>query len=1196
MIKSCLKNRKGRVRLFWVQPKYFQIALICLVGLGALSSHNTPRQQAEKPNNTDVTVNEFKHPEPSSSVHTWWPWRGGMITKDGITKDLESMKRQNIAHADIFNTSGSDFGLERIIFNTEEWYELFQWALHEAARLGITIGAHNCDGWSSSGGPWITPDKSMKEFVFTKTMVKKSDNGTIILPKPNCETDFYRDVAVIAYQTNTGVSSFQNSHPGFSLNGQDIGTVLYDGSPVSMLEIKKGDAIDITFPKEFTTDKLAIFAGYKKHPIGNFKCLLTLMASVDGQSYTKIKETEITELNKSIVIEIPKTTAKYFRIDVGDVSGLSSWMHLTLSETELLRGTEKPTYIPGTPYLREKSASVGVGDINIFDETGEPLAPEDIIPQGNIIDLTEKMGEDGKLKWDIPGGSWSIIRFGYTTTGATNEPSTMEGKGLECDKMDTSALNLHFHNFPQKLLDYAGTYTGTTFTNLLIDSWEAGFQDWTNAMPREFGQRRGYSLINWIPVLCGEVIESREKSEGFLYDFRKTVAELIEENYYGHFSELCKRNGLKLEAEAIYGYGCTPRPPVDVLKVNSYLDTPMSEFGTTEDDQNFVKYDPYDGGPVKFLTYSSVLYNKQIIGAESYTSRAQYSESPSDLKIFGDRAFCAGINRITLHSYVHQPFDKKPGISHGSYGTHFSRNNPWWGYTEGWMDYQARVQAVLQKGQIYSDIIYYIGEQYPASLRNKTTDGLPAGYNAVPCNYDALQGINVSRGKLKLNNHEFSVLILPDKNEINYTTLLKIADLIRNGAVVYGAKPDRLLSLAEDKDKENFQRLADKVWAGYGRDNTRNKYGKGVVIWGEPISQVLAELKLVPDLTTDMPAPINTAEDGKKRLYGFNRNTGTMELMYIHKTTPTKDIFFVVNQTEDLIRKDYLFGATGSIPEIWDPVSGEVTKPAVYSEEGGRIRIPVELQPKESCFFIFRKGKPDVHINKVYLNGALVFPNKGGEGITNVSVPRVIYGQGGFVFAAQQGGTYTFSTNTGTNHTLELGGAKTYEIKDFEGRIEFSPIYDEKIGPVKISDFKSFTDFEDDKMKYFAGVAKYSVNFNVDPGFYSDKDSVVLSLGQFDAIAEVSLNGNYLGNIWHPVIRVPVKLLRENGNQLEVTLPTMCRNRIIGDLRAYGQVKTIWVPREATNRMDKEKLLKPTGIIGPVRLINYQNETINQIK
>ena len=81
--------------------------------------------------------------------------------------------------------------------------------------------------------------------------------------------------------------------------------------------------------------------------------------------------------------------------------------------------------------------------------------------------------------WDAPEGNWTIIRFGYTSTGATNGPATKEGTGLECDKMDTSALNLHWVNYPQKLIDHAGKYAGNTFKFLLIDSWECGYQNWT---------------------------------------------------------------------------------------------------------------------------------------------------------------------------------------------------------------------------------------------------------------------------------------------------------------------------------------------------------------------------------------------------------------------------------------------------------------------------------------------------------------------------------------------------------------------------------------------------------------------------------------------------------------------------------------------------------------------------------------------
>ena len=134
---------------------------------------------------------------------------------------------------------------------------------------------------------------------------------------------------------------------------------------------------------------------------------------------------------------------------------------------------------------------------------------------------------DGTLNWEKPEGNWTIIRFGYTTTGATNGPATPEGTGLECDKMDTAAVNLHFRNFPQKLIGQAGEYTGHTFKFFLIDSWERGYQTWTRCMPDEFEKYRGYSLIKWIPVLCGETVESTNLSEGFLYDFRKTVADLF---------------------------------------------------------------------------------------------------------------------------------------------------------------------------------------------------------------------------------------------------------------------------------------------------------------------------------------------------------------------------------------------------------------------------------------------------------------------------------------------------------------------------------------------------------------------------------------------------------------------------------------------------------------------------------------------
>jgi hypothetical protein len=270
--------------------------------------------------------------------------------------------------------------------------------------------------------------------------------------------------------------------------------------------------------------------------------------------------------------------------------------------------------------------------------------------------------------------------------------------------MDKDAVLTHFNSFSKKLVDAAGPYAGNTFKFLLVDSWECGYQNWTQNMMPEFEKRRGYSLMKFIPVLCGDVVGSNAKSEAFLYDFRKTIADLIEENYYKPLSTLCHQNKLEFHSEVIYGDA--NYPPLDVLRSNSYVDLPMFEFWAGHNQQSLPEYRPTARLEANFPVYSSPLYDKPVIGAEAYTGFAHYSESPWLLKPFGDRAFCSGINQLILHSYVHQPTDQKPGMTLGGWAAHFNRNNPWWQYASGWMDYQARVQCVLQQGETVSDILF----------------------------------------------------------------------------------------------------------------------------------------------------------------------------------------------------------------------------------------------------------------------------------------------------------------------------------------------------------------------------------------------------------------------------------------------------------------------------------------------------------
>ena len=239
-------------------------------------------------------------------------------------------------------------------------------------------------------------------------------------------------------------------------------------------------------------------------------------------------------------------------------------------------------------------------------------------------------------------------------------------------------------------------------------------------------------------------------------------------------------------------YGGTGYPPLDILKSNSYVDVPMYEFWAGFDQETkFIHYSPVEATAFEIPVQAGALYGKQVIPAEAYTGYANYSESPWDLKLFGDRAFCSGINQMVLHSYVHQPFEKKPGVTLGEFGQSFNRHNPWWDFSSQWFTYHARVQYILQQGVPVADILYFVGDRYYQEVNSSGIYKVPEGYSVQKCNFDVLMNhCTVKHGKLWLDNGlSYEMLLLPDDQHMETGTLKRIAELVHAGAVVAGPKP-----------------------------------------------------------------------------------------------------------------------------------------------------------------------------------------------------------------------------------------------------------------------------------------------------------------------------------------------------------------------------------------------------------------------
>jgi len=880
---------------------------------------------------TKPDMTEFTDPPVSNSVHAWWHWMENAITKDGITKDLEAMKKQGISTVTILNVSlfnERDLGVPKVIFNTDQWYKMFEWALSEAHRLGMTVGVHNCDGWSTSGGPWIDPENSMKQIVWSRTFLTGGRQVEYRLPQPGSNIDFYRDIRVVAFPASGSDNSFRIAGPDMMVNSKPAGNVLYDANPFSSVAVNKNTVINITFENEFQCSKIAIHPRVRFDFVSlrNIHFQFELKASSDGKTFRSVGLFDGPAMNRTTLLEMEPINAKYYRIEFKGVSGSDK---LQIGELELIGENEKPSYHTSIPYHLEKTVTTMAHSITDFRTSGTISA--DALRSEDIADITQYMNSDGILKWDAPGGRWEVLRIGFTSTGAVNFPATISGTGLECDKMDTAALNLHFRSFSSRLIDYAGEYTGNTFEYIFIDSWECEFQNWTGNFEKEFEKRRDYSMIKWFPVICGLTVDSPDATERFLHDYQKTIAELIEENYYAHFSRLCRENGLKLHAEVIYGG--TTYPPLDILKSNSYADVPMYEFWARADDATgFIDYTPGSNPAYPMPVNAAALYGKNVIPAEAYTGYAFFSESPWDLKLFGDRAFCSGINQMVLHSYVHQPFEKKPGITLWEFGHSFNRHNPWWDFASQWFTYHARVQNILQQGVPCADILYYIGDRFYPGRDTAAISMVPEGFRTQKCNLDILMNhCRVKNGKLLLDNGlSYEMLLLHNDNHMNVKTLERIAELANDGAIIAGIRPSKVpgyLNYASEEKELND--LSAAMWG----NTSENNYGKGKIYSGKSLKDVLDQHNITPD---------------------FSVAGGSEGFIYIHKKTGNDEVYFVVNQTDEAVEVDCIFRVAGKFPGIWNPQYGTVYMPRDFRELSGNTIVPHKFKPRESVIFVFR--------------------------------------------------------------------------------------------------------------------------------------------------------------------------------------------------------------------------------------------------
>lgn len=942
-------------------------AFLIVLGGPAAAQDGPSRQPGSQPAPVDAGGLEagFRQPPDSAKPHTWWHWMEGYVTREGITADLEAMKRVGIGGATIFNVGGAgdakSTGLKPVTFMSPEWRAMVKHAAEEAGRLGLELGMHNCAGWSSSGGPWITPELSMQRVVATETAVKGPRKFEEVLAQPKAEYGFYRDVAVMAVRS----------------------------------------------------------AG---------------------------------------------------------------------------------------------------------------AAP---VPREGVVDLTARMGADGKLSWDAPEGEWVVLRIGHTSCGGGQMMAVTGGKGLECDKLSREAVDAHWAGIIRKILDDLGPLGGKVFNNVEVDSYEVGPQNWTPKFREEFRKRRGYDPLPWLPVVLGRTVESKEVSQRVRWDWERTVADLFADNYYGYFAELCHQHGMIFSCEPYGG-------PFESLQCGGRSDLPMGEFWLGQ----------RETGRCWMAARAGHIYGRRVIGAEAFTAGHEtfhWGKDPQAFKARGDEIFCVGVNRLIFHRYAHQPWlDRKPGMTMGFNGSNIERTNTWWEPGAAWMKYLGRCQYLLQQGLYVADTCWFSGEGGGAGGPEDTSDAINAEV--------ILTRLAVKDGRLVLpDGMSYQALVLSGRGVLTMTPRLlrRLKELVEAGATVIGPRPTASPSLENYPQCDaEVQALAAELWGDCdGQKVNEHKLGKGRVLWRSTLN-LKPDFEVLPDQPGGKPAA---------------------RLLFIHRRAEDADIYFVANaggggEAECAFRVD------GKLPELWHPDTGRVEAAPLWREADGRTVVRLRFDPLESVFVVFRKKSGGADHAVGAKSSAPEAPS---------AFDLVVTPEGRTEVRAWAPGR--FEVQTAAGRTLAA------EAKQVPAPVEVGGPWEVRFPPkwgapeaVTLEKLISWTEHPEPGVKYFSGTATYVKEFELPAALLGADRVVRLELGRVMNLAEVRLNDQDLGVLWKAPFEVDVTGAARSGkNRIEVRITNLWANRLIGDA-ALPVEKRVTYATFCPYKPDSPLL--ESGLFGPVRL------------
>lgn len=933
--------------------KIFMIPILLgAIGIGAIAC----KDSSDKEQNAQLEQG-FLNPPDAAKPRVWWHWMGGNVAWEGAKKDMDWMKRVGIAGLQCFH-AGMGQGPENSVvenyypYMSDGWKAAFAKSAAYADELGMEFATAASPGWSETGGPWVTPEDGMKKMVYAVTYVDGGKPFEGMLNHPPTVTgvyqtstggsghqrgggeekpQYYQDQKVLAFQIAEDeiLPTPKITACGGKIDAKVLADGFYDHSGITLPAAKEEGGISwvkFDYGKPVTVRGL-VLSTQARGPVG-FK----LESSNDGTNWT---DTGAAILSGSTVRtnSVDNVNARYFRfVSIKQPpSPPAPWFRwgfgtppppeaIDISELTLL----------GTPTVHSfevKAAFWGErGENGYFGLPSGTAGTDGAIKTSEVLDLTDKMAEDGTLSWTPAEGKWLVLRIGYSLTGAQNRPAAPEATGLEVDKLDSAAVKRYMDYYIDMYRDAANGLVGEKGLHaLMFDSWESGFANWTPKILEGFEQNIGYDPTPWVPALAGYVVESPEKTDMFLYDWRRNIQLMLKQHHYDFLTRYLHEIGMIRYGEAHEAGFATMG---EGMEMKQTADIPMGAMWMHHEpgymEGNYFN-DNQESASVAHI------YGQNIASTESFTGGPAYGTAPWDLKSTADAILLSGSNRFVIHTSAHQPITRGPGVTLGV-GQMFSRNETWAEQSKVWIDYLSRSSYMLQAGKAANDIALFYGEESSmTAIYGNDFKLLPDGFRYDFVSADVVMNmLSVEDGALTTESgmNYKAIFLGRGATKMTLPVLKKMKDFVEQGAVVIGTRPEGSPSLADDPAE--VKEVLDILWPG----DAVASVGNGKVFNTDDSSAAFKEIGLEPDFLYESPV-------------------ADSDVMFLHRKLNNGGIYFVASQTDNVETIEASFRISGYKAELWDPATGKIS-PVSYSFDGERTKVTIPLDSFGSIFVVFR--------------------------------------------------------------------------------------------------------------------------------------------------------------------------------------------------------------------------------------------------